>query len=157
MSNPVTMNLVTMEGRVPAPDMLVAGPRGAVHTDLVTVVAPEGAELPLTLKRGTLLMFGTAGSGADAATGYVPCTEAGLATAGGFAILTDDVTIGEGTQSGTSEHAETTAYFEGDFNEDAVILPWLDDDADDETRAAAIEAAREPLRKSKIFLRHVHN
>lgn len=149
MSKAVTMDLVRMEGTVPPPDMLLVGPHGAVYTDIVKLEAPTGADLPLEVKRGTLLMWTN--------TGCVPCTEAGLTEARGFAILTDDVTIGEGTQSGTSEHAETTAYFEGDFNEDAVLLPWLDDDADDETRAAAIEAAREPLRKSKIFLRHVHN
>lgn len=156
MSNPVTMELVRMEGAVPPPDMLLVGPKGAVHIDLVTVLTPTGATLPLTLKRGTLLMFGTVGSGADAATGYVPCTEAGLSAAGGFAILTDDTTIDDSTQSGTSEHAETTAYFEGDFNEDAVILPWVDPE-DENERAAALEAAREPLRRAKIFLRHVHN
>lgn len=134
VKTPVTMELVSTDAAVPAPDMLLVGPKGAVHTDVVKVSA-EG-----TFQRGVLLM-----SGSD---GYVPATKAGLSTAGNFAILADDVTVGE------NEYAETAAYFEGDFNEDAVILPWVGENDD---RAVELEAAREPLRKAKIFLRKTHD
>ena len=134
VKTPVTMELISTGPVVPPPDMLIAGPKGAVHTDVVKVSA-EG-----TFQRGALLM-----SGSD---GYVPATQAGLATAGNFAILADDVTVGE------NEYAETAAYFEGNFNEDAVILPWVGENDD---RAVELEAAREPLRKAKIFLRKTHN
>ena len=132
VKTPVTMELVSTEAAVPAPDMLIVGPKGAVHTDVVKVAA-EG-----TFQRGTLLMAG--------ADGYVPATAAGLSTASDFAILADDATVGE------NEYIETAAYFEGDFNEDAVIFPW---ETDSDDHAEIVEAAREPLRKAKIFLRKV--
>ena len=131
---PVEMQLISTDVTVPAPDMLIAGPKGAVHTDVVKVAAGGDFE------RGTLLMAG--------ADGYVPATEAGLSSASSFAILADDAAVGE------NEYAETAAYFEGDFNEDAVILPWVGESDD---RSEELEAAREPLRKAKIFLRKVHD
>ena len=134
VQTPVTMELISTGPVVPPPDMLIAGPKGAVHTDIVKFSAVG------TFKRGTLLMLLTGG--------YAPGTKAGLSTAGNFAILADDVTIGE------NEYADVAAYFEGDFNEDAVILPWVGENDD---RAEELEAAREPLRKAKIFLRKVHD
>jgi len=134
VQTPVTVELISTGPVVPPPDMLIVGPKGAVHTDIVKVAA-EG-----TFKRGTLIMLLTGG--------YAPGTKEGLTTAENFAILADDVTIGE------NEYAETAAYFEGDFNEDAVILPWVGEDDD---RSLELEAAREPLRKAKIFLRKVHD
>ena len=134
VKTPVSMELVKTEGTVPAPDMLLVGPKGAVHTDIVKVAA-EGA-----FQRGTLLMLG--------ADGYIPATKAGLSSASGFAILADEVTVGE------NEYAEMAAYFEGDFNEEAVIFPW---ETDSDDHAEIVEAAREPLRAKKIFLRKVHD
>ena len=134
VKTPVTMELVSTDAAVPAPDMLLVGPKGAVSTDIVKVAA-EGA-----FQRGTLLM-----SGAD---GYIPATKAGLSSASDFAVLADDTTIGE------NEYADAAAYFEGDFNEDAVILPWVGESDD---RSEELEAAREPLRRAKIFLRPVHD
>lgn len=131
---PVTMELVSTDATVPAPDMLLVGPKGAVHTDIVKVAA-EG-----NFQRGTLLMAG--------ADGYVPATAADLPTAVDFAILADDATIG------ADEYAEVPAYFEGDFNEDAVIFLW---ETDSNNHAEIVEAAREPLRAKKIFLRKVHD
>ena len=129
----VEFQLVKNEGTVPPPDNLIAGNRGAVYTDIVKLSAAG------TFKRGTLLMAG--------ADGYVASTQAGLATATGICILCDDITIGE------NEFAEVPAYFEGDFNDARVILPFEGEDDDHDT---LIEAIREPLRKSKIFLRHIH-
>ena len=83
-------------------------------------------------------------AGAD---GYVASTQAGVATAAGICILCDDIAIGE------NEFAEVTAYFEGEFNDARVILPFEGEDDDHDT---LIEAIREPLRKSNIFLRHIH-
>ncbi|MBQ7264134.1 MAG: hypothetical protein IJR14_10515 [Synergistaceae bacterium] len=134
MSGPVTTQLFRIEGTVPPPDMLLVGQKGAVHTDIVKVVAT--GELP----RGTLLMPVDGGV-------WGPCTAAGLEEPRGFAILADSVTIGD------DEWAEVAAYFEGDFNEAAVVFPWLEDEAD---RPAALELAREPLRQCKLFLRTVH-
>ena len=134
MADLVEMQLVSDAAAVPAPDMLLVGPKGAVHTDIVKVTT-EGE-----LKRGTLLMLLTGG--------YAPGTKAGLSTAENFAILADDVTIG------ADEYAEVAAYFEGDFNEDAIILPWVGESDD---RSEELEAAREPLRKAKIFLRKTHD
>lgn len=131
---PVEMELVSTDAAVPAPDMLIVGPKGAVHTDIVKVAA-EGA-----FQRGTLLMLG--------ADGYVPATAAGLSSSENFAILADGVTVGE------NEYAETAAYFEGDFNEEAIIFPWKTDSDD---HVEIVEAAREPLRRAKIFLRKVHD
>ena len=134
VKTPVTMELVSTDAAVPAPDMLLVGPKGAVHTDIVKVAA-EGA-----FQRGTLLMLG--------ADGYIPATKAGLSSASGFAVLADDTTIGE------TEYADAAAYFEGDFNDGAVILPWVGESDD---RSEELEAAREPLRRAKIFLRPVHD
>lgn len=130
----VTMELVRTEGTVPAPDMLLVGPGGAKHTDVVKVAA-EGS-----FQRGTLMMA--------SGDGYVPATAAGLSSATDFAILADDVTVGQ------NDHAELAAYFEGDFNEDAVIFPW---ETENDDHAEIVEAAREPLRRGKIFLRNAHS
>ena len=131
---PVTLQLVNDIGTVPPPDDLIAGNKGAVYTDIVKVaVAGE-------YKRGTLMM-----SGAD---GYVSATQAGLATANGICILCDDVVIGE------NEYTETAGYFEGEFNDARVIFPF---EGDDDDHDALVEAVREPLRKAKIFLRHIHD
>ncbi|MBR1439362.1 MAG: hypothetical protein IJ587_12595 [Synergistaceae bacterium] len=129
----VEVQLVKNEGTVPPPDNLIAGNVGAVYIDIVKISSAG------TFKRGTLLMAG--------ADGYVASTQAGLATAAGMCILCDDITIGE------NEFAEVPAYFEGEFNDIRVILPFEGEDDDHDT---LIEAIREPLRKSKIFLRHIH-
>ena len=129
----VEVQLVKNEGTVPPPDNLIAGNVGAVYIDIVKISSAG------TFKRGTLLMAG--------ADGYVASTQAGLATAAGICILCDDITIGE------NEFAEVPAYFEGEFNDIRVILPFEGEDDDHDT---LIEAIREPLRKSKIFLRHIH-
>lgn len=130
---PVTMQLFRIEGTVPPPDDLIAGSKGAVYTDIAKVaVAGE-------FKRGTLMMAG--------ADGYVPSTQAGLATAGGICILSEDIAIGE------NEYTETPAYFEGEFNDARVIFPF---EGEDDDHDALVEAVREPLRRAKIFLRHLH-
>ena len=129
----VEFQLVKTEGTVPPPDNLITGNRGAVYTDFVKLSAAG------TFKRGTLLMAG--------ADGYVPSTQAGLATVSGICILCDDITIGD------TEFAEVMAYFEGEFNDARVILPF---ETEDDDHDALIEAIRESLRKSKIFLRHIH-
>lgn len=140
MSNPVTLDLVTPEATISASDNLCVGPKGASSTDIVKV----RVETDAVLKRGTLLMSGTK----DTEAVYLPCTVAGLSTAGAsFAVLADPVEIG------ATEHAETAVYFDGDFNEAAVIFPWATD-ADD--HGAQAELAREPLRARKIFLRNTH-
>ncbi len=129
---PVTLQLFRIEGTVPPPDDLIAGSKGAVYTDIVKVaVAGE-------FKRGTLMMAGV--------DGYVGATQAGLATAGGICILSENITIGE------NEYTETPAYFEGEFNDARVIFPF---EGEDDDHAALVEAVREPLRKVKIFLRHL--
>ncbi len=129
---PVTMQLFRVEGTVPPPDDLIAGSKGAVYTDLARVSTAG------TFKRGTLMMAG--------ADGYVPATS-GLATAGGICILSEDITVGE------NEYIDTPAYFEGEFNDARVI--FLFEGASDD-HAALVETVREPLRKSKIFLRHLN-
>ena len=130
---PVTVQLFRIEGKVPPPDDLIAGSKGAVYTDIVKIaVAGE-------FKRGTLLMAGT--------DGYVASTQAGLATAVGICILSEDITIGE------DEYAEIPAYFEGEFNDARVIFPF---EGEDDDHAELVEAVREPLRARKIFLRHLH-
>ncbi len=129
----VEIQRVKNEGTIPPPDDLIAGNKGAVYTDIVKLSAAG------EYKRGTLLMAG--------ADGYVASTQAGLSTASGICILCDDITIGE------NEYAEVAAYFEGEFNDGRVILPFEVEDDDHDT---LIEAIREPLRKSKIFLRHIH-
>ena len=129
----VEVQLVKDEGTIPPPDELIAGDKGAGHVDIIKISAAG------TFKRGTLLM-----SGDD---GYVASTQAGLATAAGICILCDDVTIGD------TEYAEVPAYFEGEFNDARVILPF---EGEDDDHDALIEAVREPLRKAKIFLRHMH-
>ncbi|MDR3230265.1 MAG: hypothetical protein LBT65_02400 [Synergistaceae bacterium] len=141
MSNPVTLDLVTPEATIPAPDNLISGPKGVVHTDIVKVRVSEDS----TLKRGTLLMSDVV----EDENVFVPCTVAGLSAEGPntFGILADTSTIA------ADEYAETGVYFEGDFNANAVILPWeIEDDDHDEQ----IEVAREALRRQKIFLRNVH-
>ena len=130
---PVTVQLFRIEGTVPPPDDLIAGSKGAVYTDIVRVaVAGE-------FKRGTLMMAG--------AEGYVPSTQAGLATAGGICILSENITIGD------NEYTETPAYFEGEFNDARVIFPF---EGENDDHTALVEAVREPLRKVKIFLRHLN-
>ena len=140
MSNPVEAHLVNIEATVPPPDMLLVGVKGAHHTDIVRVrVASDSM-----LKRGTLLMTAVI----DSEKVFTVATEAGLAVhENSFAILADDVDIK------SDEHADMAAYFEGDFNENAVIFPWVADVTD---QPAAIEASREILRKNKIFLRAAH-
>ena len=129
----VAFERVKNEVVVPPPDNLIAGNWGAVYIDLVKFTATG------EFKRGTLLMLGT--------DGYVPSTQAGLSTAGGFCILTDDVTLGE------NEYADTTAYFQGEFNDARVIFPF---EGEDDNHVDIVELAREPLRKHKILLRHMH-
>ena len=130
---PVTMQLFRIDGTVPPPDDLIAGSKGAVYTDIAKVaVAGE-------FKRGTLMMAGT-----DC---YVPSTQAGLATAAGICILSEDIAIGE------NEYTETPAYFEGEFNDARVIFPF---EGEDDDHDALVEAVREQLRRAKIFFRHLH-
>ncbi len=130
---PVTLQLVRNEGTVPPPDDLIAGSKGAVYTDIVKVAVAG------TFKRGTLMMSGN--------DGYVQATQPGLTTAGGICILSEDITIGE------NEYTETPAYFEGEFNDVRIILPF---EGESDDHDALIEAIREPLRKSKIFIRHLN-
>lgn len=130
---PVTLQLVNNIGTVPPPDDLIAGNVGAVYRDIIKIsTAGE-------YKRGTLLMAG--------ADGYVAATQAGLATANGICILCDDVIIGE------NEYAEVAGYFEGEFNDARVIFTF---EGEDDEHDVLVEAVREPLRKAKIFLRHLH-
>jgi hypothetical protein len=156
MSNPVTLDLITPEATIPAPDNLLVGPKGAVSTDIVKVrVAVDS-----TLERGTLLMSGEM----DAEKVFLPCTVEGLGGDQAFSLTGDeeDMTVAGGKTFGiladtvtvaADEHAETAAYFEGDFNANAVVLPWeIDGDDHDEQ----IEIAREALRRQKIFLRNVN-
>ena len=130
---PVTVQLFHVVGTVPPPDNLIAGNAGAVYRDIVKISTAGD------FKRGTLLMAG--------ADGYVPATQAGLATASSICILCDDVVIGE------NEYAETAGYFEGEFNDARVIFPF---EGEDDDHGALVEAVREPLRKAKIFLRHLY-
>jgi hypothetical protein len=162
MSNPVTLDLVKTEATIPAPDNLLVGPKGAVYTDIAKVRVLADA----TLLRGTLLMSDVM----EDEKVFVPCTAAGLTqtasfsvtvsgnaeTAEGsvplpdartFGILADTVDIAAG------EHSETAVYFEGDFNSDAVILPWETEGDDHDEQ---IEIVREALRRQKIFLHSVH-
>ena len=129
----VEVQLIKNEEPVPPLDELIAGNKGAIHIDIIKLSAAG------TFKRGTILMASS--------DGYVASTQAGLATAAGICILCDDITIGE------NEFAEVPTYFEGDFNDARVILPFEGEDDDHDT---LIETIREPLRKSKIFLRHIH-
>jgi hypothetical protein len=156
MSNPVTLDLVTPEATIPAPDNLLVGPRGAVFTDIVKV----RATVESTLERGTLLMSDVM----DDEKVFLPCTVEGLGGDQAFSLTGDaeDITVAGGKTFGilsdkvtvaADEYAETAAYFEGDFNANAVILPWeIDGDDHDEQ----IEIAREALRRQKIFLRNIH-
>ena len=130
---PVTLQLKRDIGTVPPPDDLIAGSKGAVYVDLVKIATAGD------YKRGTLMMA--------SADGYVNATQAGLATAGGICILVEDINIGE------NMYAETPGYFEGEFNDARVIFPFETESDDHDT---LVEAVREPLRKSKIFLRHLH-
>ena len=159
MSNPVTLDLVTTDAVIPAPDNLLVGPNGAVYTDIARVRVSDEA----TLKRGTLLMSDVI----DGEKVFVPCTVEGLTPSDPsvslsgnaesvdvpipdsktFGILADTVAIA------AAEHADTAVYFEGDFNSNAVILPW---EVEGDDHGEQIEIAREALRRQKIFLRHVH-
>ena len=129
---PVTLQLFRIEGTVPPPDDLIAGSKGAVYTDIARVSTAG------TYKRGTLMMAG--------ADGYVAATSTDLASAGGICILSEDITVGE------NEYIDTPAYFEGEFNDARVI--FLFEGASDD-HAELVETVREPLRKAKIFLRHL--
>jgi hypothetical protein len=141
MSDPVATQMINNDMyAVPAPDMLCVGPKGAHHTDIVRLLTDSTDDVEI--KRGTLLMSGTVAT----ESGYVVATEAGLATDVAFVILADDVTMNSG------QHADIAAYFEGDFDENAVIFTW---ETDNDDHAEIVEAAREPLRKQKIFLREV--
>jgi hypothetical protein len=156
MANPVTLDLVSAGPVVPAPDNLIAGPKGVVYTDIVKVRAVAGGEL----RRGMLLMS----SEMEGEPVFVPCTLEGLSErtssvslsgnaetvdvsipgAKLFGVLADTVTVE------ADERAETGVYFEGDFNENAVIFSW---ETEDDDHAEQVEIAREALRRRKIFLR----
>ena len=130
---PVTLNLFRTEGMIPPPDDLIAGSKGAVYTDIVKVsVAGE-------FKRGTLMMTGT--------DGYIPSTQAGLATANGICILSETITVSE------NEYAETPVYFEGEFNDARIIFPF---EGENDNHEELVESVRDVLRKAKIFLRHIN-
>ena len=159
MSNPVTLDLITPEAAISAPDNLLIGQRGAVYTDIVRVRVNADA----TLARGALLMSDLMGGEKV----FIPCALAGLTSQASsvslsgnaetvsvpipgtktFGILADTVTIA------ANEHAETAVYLEGDFNANAVILPW---ETDGDDHGEQVEAAREVLRRQKIFLQTVH-
>ena len=130
---PVTVQLKRDIGTVPPPDDLIAGSKGAVFVDIVKISAAGD------YKRGTLMMA--------SADGYVNATQAGLATAGGICILAEDINVGE------NMYAETAGYFEGEFNDARVIFPFETESDDHDT---LVESVREPLRKSKIFLRRMN-
>ena len=115
------------------PDDLIAGNLGAVYTDVIKLSAKGD------FKRGTLLMASS--------DGYIAATQAGLANAAGICILCDDISVGD------NEFAEVYAYFEGEFNDERVILPF---EGEEDDHSALIEAIREVLRKNKIFLRKLH-
>ena len=135
MADQVSLELIKDECTVPPPDNLIAVNWGSVYPDVVKV-ASQGE-----FKRGTLLMGDVAGN-------FIASTKAGLTSANTFCILCDDVTIGE------NQYAETAAYFQGEFNDSKVIFPFetAEDDHDE-----LIELARDNLRRSKIFLRHLHD
>ncbi|MBR0203566.1 MAG: hypothetical protein IJQ56_04280 [Synergistaceae bacterium] len=135
MADQVSLELVKDECTVPPPDNLIAVNWGSVYPDVVKV-ASQGE-----FKRGTLLM-------GDGAGNFIASTKAGLTSANTFCILCDDVTIGE------NQYAESAAYFQGEFNDSKVIFPFetAEDDHDE-----LIELARDNLRRSKIFLRHLHD
>jgi hypothetical protein len=143
MSNPVTLDLVTPEATISAPDNLPVGSKGAVYTDIVKVRVSADA----TLARGTLLMSGMM----EDEKVFVPCVtlsgDAGDEDVPTFGLLADTVVLT------ADEHIETAVYFEGDFNANAVIFPWETDGDDHDEQ---VELAREPLRRQKIFLRNVH-
>ena len=130
---PVTVQLKRDIGTVPPPDDLIAGSKGAVFVDIVKISAAGD------YKRGTLMMA--------SADGYVNATQAGLATAGGIYILAEDINVGE------NMYTETAGYFEGEFNDARVIFPFETESDDHDT---LVESVREPLRKSKIFLRRMN-
>ena len=130
---PVTVQLKRDIGTVPPPDDLIAGSKGAVYVDVVKISAAG------YYKRGTLMMASS--------DGYVNATRTGLSTAGGICILAEDINVGE------NMYAETPGYFEGEFNDARVIFPFETESDDHDT---LVEAVREPLRKSKIFLRHMN-
>jgi hypothetical protein len=82
MSNPVTLDLITPEATIPAPDNLLVGPNGAVYTDIAKVRAEEEA----TLVRGTLLMSDVM----DDENVFVPCTVEGLMPSDSSVSLSGD-------------------------------------------------------------------
>ena len=133
MAEAVSLELVHNDLTVPPPDNLIAGNWGTVYADLVKISAKG------EYKRGTLLMSGS--------NGYVASTREGLSTADSFCILADDVTVGD------DEYAETAAYFQGEFNDARVIFPF---ETGEDDHQELVELAIEPLRKGKIFLRHMH-
>jgi hypothetical protein len=140
MSNPTEIQLITNEEPALAPDHLLVGPKGAVFAD--TIKLRHSADIDLA--RGTLIMSAVM----DSENVFIPATEAALTASPvpTFAILADDAKVE------TATHVPTAAYFEGDFNENAVIFNWETLPADHPT---IVEAAREPLRRQKIFLRPV--
>lgn len=129
----VEFQKVQTEGIFPPPDDLIAGNLGVVYTDLIKLTSAG------EFKRGTLLM-----SNSD---GYTISTLDGVKSADEVCILCDDVTIAD------SEFAEVSAYFEGEFNDARVILPF---EGEDDNHAELIEAVRATLRGHKIFLRKLH-
>lgn len=135
MADQVSLELVKDECTVPPPDNLIAVNWGSVYPDIVKVTS-QGE-----FKRGTLLMT-------DGAGNYIASTKAGLTSANSFCILCDNVTIGE------NEYAETAAYFQGEFNDSKVIFPF---ETEEDDHDELIELARDNLRRSKIFLRHLHD
>ena len=130
----VSFQLIQSEVPTSPPDDLISGDRGAVYTDAVKLTSVG------EFKRGALLMSGS--------NGYVTSTQAGISTASNICILADDVTINE------NEYAEVAAYFEGEFNDARIILPF---ETKDDDHNELIEAIREPLRAHKIFIRHLNS
>lgn len=131
---PVEIELINSVAEVPQPDMLSVGSGGVEHADVVKI-ATQGE-----FKRGTVLMNA---AGSDE---FAPCTAAGLNTADMFAILSENVNIGE------NEYADVVVYISGEFNENLVIFPW---ETEDDNHDEIVETARHALRKSGILLRKV--
>ncbi|MBQ3646721.1 MAG: hypothetical protein IJP96_05215 [Synergistaceae bacterium] len=109
---------------VPAPDELIAGHKGAVTVDKITINTVG------EYKRGQLMMSASGGI-------FIPVTKAGIASANEVCILCNNFVIDE------NETVEVPAYFSGDFNASKVILP-------DGTEISDVTFV---CRKNKIFLR----
>ena len=131
-ATPVEVSLINDVAQVPAPDMLITGAKGVGYSDIVRIISAG------EYKRGMLLMSMT---GSD---DFTPCTAAGLETAQVFAVMAENITVGE------NEYAAVCVYISGEFNENLVIFPW---ETESDNHADLVELARPALRRSSIYLR----